>query len=118
MRLELGGISVILEAEEDPAAFLAGLLRHLNNTEVAQVLGVTDKTVRHWKRQGILPQRANGQVTLLDLLCHMVVSSGASGDAWPLPPPGAPTAPTERDDRPLPPPRPPADPSSARGSWP
>jgi excisionase family DNA binding protein len=70
MRLELGALAVQMERPEDAAEFLRGLMRCLNNREVAEVLGVTDKTVRRWKREGRLPEGRGGQITLLDLLHH------------------------------------------------
>ncbi|HKI99849.1 MAG TPA: helix-turn-helix domain-containing protein [bacterium] len=71
MRLELGALTVEVERQEDAADFLRGLFRHLNNKEVADLLGVTDKTVRRWRRAGRLPTRGGGQLTLLDLLHHL-----------------------------------------------
>lgn len=70
MRLELGTLTVEVERQEDATDFLRGLFRHLNNKEVAHLLGVTDKTVRRWQRAGRLPGGNGGQLTLLDLLQH------------------------------------------------
>jgi excisionase family DNA binding protein len=71
MRLELGALTVEVERQEDAADFLRGLFRQLTNKEVAEVLGVTDKTVRRWRRAGRLPGREGGQLTLLDLLHYL-----------------------------------------------
>jgi hypothetical protein len=68
MRLELGAFTVEVERQEDAAAFLCGLLRRLNDKQVGEVLGVTDKTVRRWKREGRLPNEKNGRLSLLHLL--------------------------------------------------
>lgn len=76
MRLELGLVKLEVERQEDAAAFLRGLLRYLNNLELAAVLGVTDKTVRRWKREGRLPTREGGQIMLLDLLYHLAPPAG------------------------------------------
>lgn len=71
MRLELGALTVETERPEDAAALLRGLLLHLNNMELANLLGVSDKTVRRWRRTGRLPRHERGQITLLDLLRHL-----------------------------------------------
>ena len=90
MRLELGALTLVVERQEDAAAFLRGLLRHLNNLELAELLGVTDKTVRRWKREGRLPRREGGQVMLLELLQHVQARAQPSS---------APMAPTRRAGR-------------------
>ena len=77
MRLELGALTVEVERQEDAAAFVRGLLRHLNNVEVAGLLGVSTKTVRRWKRTGRLPDPAGGQMHLLALLQHLQPQRGA-----------------------------------------
>jgi excisionase family DNA binding protein len=71
MRLELGALTVKVERPEEAAEFLRGLCRQLNNKEVAELLGVTDKTVRRWRRAGRLPGGARGQLTMLHLLQHL-----------------------------------------------
>lgn len=57
MRLQLGTLTVQVERQEEATEFLRGLFRHLNNKEVAELLGVTDKTVRRWQQTGRLPRR-------------------------------------------------------------
>lgn len=79
MRLELGALTVEVERQEDAAAFVRGLLRHLNNVEVAGLLGVSTKTVRRWKRAGRLPDPAGGQINLLELLHHLQPQHDAPG---------------------------------------
>ena len=81
MRLELGAFTVEVERQEDAANFVCGLLRRLNNRDVGHLMGVTDKTVRRWRREGRLPSEEGAQLTLLNLLYYL---------APPLPrPPGA-----------------------------
>lgn len=77
MRLELGTLTVQVEHQEEATAFLRGLFRHLTNKEVAELLGVTDKTVRRWQQTGRLPSRSGGQLTLLDLLGHLFSAAPA-----------------------------------------
>jgi len=78
MRLELGTVNVVLDADEDPAVFLKRLYRHLTNMEVGEILGVSNKTVQRWKREGRLPSRGTGQIMLLDLL-HFLDPGLAAG---------------------------------------
>jgi hypothetical protein len=78
MRLELGTVNVVLDADEDPAVFLKRLYRHLTNLEVGEILGVSNKTVQRWKREGRLPSRGTGQIMLLDLL-HFLDPGWAAG---------------------------------------
>ena len=78
LRLTVGSVSVEVEHQEAADAYLRSLLRLLNNLEVADLLGVTDKTVRRWKRSGRLPSRSGGQVMLLDLLAHLHTVPGSA----------------------------------------
>ncbi len=71
MRLEVGAFTVEVEHQEDAAAFVCGLLRRLNNRDVGELLGVTDKTVRRWRREGRLPSEEGAQLTLLYLLHYL-----------------------------------------------
>ena len=71
MRLELGAFTVEVERQEDAAAFVCGLLRRLNNRDVGHLMGVTDKTVRRWRREGRLPSEEGAQLTLLNLLYYL-----------------------------------------------
>lgn len=68
MRIDLGPVRVEFGKGEDPVTFLRGLLRPLNNLELADMLGVSPKTVQRWKADGRLPRGEGNQVRLLDLL--------------------------------------------------
>jgi Homeodomain-like domain len=72
LRVELGALTVEVERQEDAAALLRSLCRRLNAREVAELLGVTDKTVRRWRELGRLPGDAHGHFTLMHLLDHLV----------------------------------------------
>ena len=76
VRMTIGSVTVEVDQPDAADAFLRGLLRHLNNQEVAHLLGVTDKTVRRWQRAGRLPNRPGGQTLLLDLYAHMGPAQG------------------------------------------
>ena len=71
MRMTVGAVTVEVEHPDAADAFLRSLFRHLTNQEVADLLGVTDKTVRRWQRSGRLPHRPGGQTLLLDLVTHL-----------------------------------------------
>lgn len=88
MRLQVGAFAVECERHEDAEEFLRRLVRQLNNKEVAGLLGVTDKTVRRWRRAGRLPGEPGGQVSLLELLQYLgpqAPDAAATAIARPLP---------------------------------
>lgn len=72
MHLELGGIRLVVESEAEMVEVLTAMLRHLTNKEVAGILGVSERTVRRWKEEGRLPDRGNEQVTLAELVAHLL----------------------------------------------
>ncbi len=69
--IEVGGVRIHLEDNEEALAMLQSLLRPLNNKEVASMIGISERTVVRWKRSGRLPSRGNGQVFLVDLVRHL-----------------------------------------------
>lgn len=74
--IELGGLRIHLRADDDPVTVLQSLVRHLSNQEVADILGVSERTVRRWKRQGRLPDRGQARLKLADLLLALAPAGG------------------------------------------
>jgi hypothetical protein len=84
MRLEVGALTLEVEHPAEAAPLLELLFRYFNNKELGELLGVTDKTVRRWKREGRLPAGEGGPVTLLQLLQYLDLQP-----RLPTPPAGA-----------------------------
>jgi FixJ family two-component response regulator len=70
--MNLGPIQMEFGQEEEALSVLRGLLRHVNNKEVAHLLGISERTVRRWKLSGRLPNREHEQVSLLELVSHLL----------------------------------------------
>ncbi len=70
--MNLGPIQMEFGQEEEALMVLRGLLRHVNNKEVAHLLGISERTVRRWKLAGRLPNREHEQVSLLELVNHLL----------------------------------------------
>ena len=70
--MTLGPIQMEFGQEEEALTILRGLLRHVNNKEVAHLLGISERTVRRWKLSGRLPNREHEQVSLLELVSHLL----------------------------------------------
>lgn len=79
MRMTVGAVTVEVEHPDAAESFLRSLFRHLTNQEVAELLGVTDKTVRRWQRSGRLPYRPGGQTLLLDLVTYLGAAPPRAG---------------------------------------
>jgi len=69
--IEVGAVKIHLEEDEEAVALLESLLRPLNNKEVAAMIGISERTVMRWKRNGRLPTRHKGQIFVLDLIRHL-----------------------------------------------
>ena len=67
MQIQIGNITLVLEPGEDPTTMLQNLLRRLTNQELADFLGVSERTVRRWKMLGRLPG-LHARPALLELL--------------------------------------------------
>lgn len=74
--IEVGAVKIHLEENEEAVDMLQSLLRPLNNKEVASMIGISERSVVRWKRQGRLPSRGSGQVLMVDLLRHLVPADG------------------------------------------
>lgn len=70
--MNLGPIQMEFGQEEEALTVLRGLLRHVNNKEVAHLLGISERTVRRWKLSGQLPNKEHEQVSLLELVSHLL----------------------------------------------
>ncbi|MDH4246241.1 MAG: MerR family DNA-binding transcriptional regulator [Deltaproteobacteria bacterium] len=68
MQIQVGPVYMVLEGEEELQAALRTLFRHLSNKELAEMVGVSERTVRRWKDEGLLPDRGRERVMILDLL--------------------------------------------------
>ena len=68
MRVEVGAITIVVEKGDDSREIIRDLFKCMNNKEASEWLGVTPRTIAHWKREGWLPQRGMGQIMLVDLL--------------------------------------------------
>jgi excisionase family DNA binding protein len=67
-----------LNADEDPVTVLRSLMRHVSNQEIADMLGISERTVRRWKHEGRLPRREHARLKLADLIAHLV-RNGTAG---------------------------------------
>ena len=81
--IEMGGLKIHLTADEDAVSLVQALMRHLSNQEVADVLGVSERTVRRWKREGRLPDRGNARLRLADLVEHLAGGVGGNSPEAP-----------------------------------
>ena len=66
--IELGHLRIHLDEDEETVTVLQSLARHLSNQETAEILGVSERTVRRWKRKGRLPCGENTRLSFADLL--------------------------------------------------
>ena len=66
--IELGPLRIHLGEGDDAIAMVQSLARRLSNQEAAEILGVSERTVRRWKRAGKLPGGDNSRLKLADLL--------------------------------------------------
>jgi len=67
--LELGALRLHVGGADEALRFAGGLLRHLNAGEVSDLLGVSEKAVRRWRKDGALPPLdGRHQTSLLELL--------------------------------------------------
>lgn len=80
MVLEFGSVRVVLDDPEQVQAVLRDLLRQLTNREVADILGVTERTVRRWKLAGRLPGAE--RTTLLALLRTLEARTPPAPQPW------------------------------------
>lgn len=69
--IELGNLRIHLKEDEDTVSLLQSLMRHVSNQEVADMLGISERTVRRWKREGRLPSRGSARLKLVDVLEHL-----------------------------------------------
>lgn len=67
MRLELGALSLVLEKGDDVDAVFRSLFRHLNNMELADMFGVSAKTVARWQQEERLPRGRGKGLMMLEL---------------------------------------------------
>jgi hypothetical protein len=75
--IELGGVRIHLGVDEDAVSLLRSLMRHVSNQEIADMLGISERTVRRWKRQGRLPRRGHARLKLADLIEHFARQDAA-----------------------------------------
>lgn len=66
--IELGHLRIHLDEEEETVTVLQSLARYLSNQETAEILGVSERTVRRWKRKGRLRCGENMRLSFADLL--------------------------------------------------
>ncbi|MEE8554942.1 MAG: helix-turn-helix domain-containing protein [bacterium] len=69
--IELGNLRIHLKEDEDTVSLLQSLMRHVSNQEIADMLGISERTVRRWKREGRLPSRGSARLKLVDVLEHL-----------------------------------------------
>lgn len=69
--IELGPLRLRAASGEDLEQVLSGLMRFLTNQEVADRLGVSERTVRRWRADGTLPTTKGEKITVLDLLVYV-----------------------------------------------
>ena len=79
--IELGNLRIHLKEEEDTVSLLQSLMRHVSNQEIADMLGISERTVRRWKREGRLPSRGNARLKLADVLEHLTGDNAPAGSA-------------------------------------
>ena len=83
MRIQVGRVELVLEGEQELQEALRTLFRHLSNKELADTLGVSERTVRRWKDEGWLARRGRERVMLLDLLESVEANGALTGAAGP-----------------------------------
>ena len=76
-RIEIGDLTIVLADDEAVERVLRALAYPLTSQEMADALGVSERTARRWREEGILPpidsaSKTLNRVTVLDLLRHMV----------------------------------------------
>ena len=69
--IEIGGLRIHLKPDEDPVTLLQSLMRHVSNQEVADILGISERTVRRWKQAGRLPRKGHARLKLADLIAYL-----------------------------------------------
>ena len=69
--IELGSVRIHLDANEDALELLRSLMRHVSNQEIADMLGISERTVRRWKHEGRLPRQGHARLKLADLIEHL-----------------------------------------------
>ena len=69
--IEVGKLRIHLTEDEDAVTLLQSLMRHVSNQKIATILGISERTVRRWKRKGRLPQRGHARLKLADLIEHL-----------------------------------------------
>jgi hypothetical protein len=77
--IELGELRIHLREDEEAVTLLQSLMRHVSNQEIATMLGISERTVRRWKRAGQLPRPEHARLKLADLLGHLSRSLAGSG---------------------------------------
>lgn len=77
--LKLGPIQLEFSREDEALTIIQGLMRHVNNKEVAGMLGISERTVRRWKLAGRLPNKEHEQISLLELMMHLMRIDGGGG---------------------------------------
>jgi hypothetical protein len=66
--LELSGIKLHAQSSAQALELLQLMLRHLSAAELSRMLGVSERTIGRWGRQGRLPTDGSGGVMLFNLL--------------------------------------------------
>ena len=79
--IEIGGLRIQLTTDEDPVSLVQSLMRHVSNQEVADILGVSERTVRRWKRTGRLPQQEHTRLKLVDVIAHLTQTAVQGAEA-------------------------------------
>ena len=79
--IEFGAVRVYLGDADEALAMLQALVRHITNKEAAALLGVSERTVRRWKREGRLPSRHGDQIMLVELLEHLAAQQDTPNTA-------------------------------------
>jgi phage terminase Nu1 subunit (DNA packaging protein) len=69
--IEVGAVRIHLHEDEDAVALLRSLMRHVSNQEIADIVAVSERTVRRWKKEGRLPRRRHARLKLADLIEHL-----------------------------------------------
>lgn len=72
--IELGNLRIRLAEEDDAVSMLQSLMRYISNQEIADMLGISERTVRRWKREGRLPTGGKTRLKLADLIPYLTGS--------------------------------------------
>lgn len=76
--IEIGGLRIHLTTNDDPVSLMQSLMRHVSNQEVADMLGISERTVRRWKKEGRLPRHGHARLKLADLIEHLSKAAGGA----------------------------------------